>query len=88
MAKNFDLIKLFSVEGLVTPKTLVNETVREVNKKTPMEASEDIKSLLEEMTVRAVSGDLTGVEQCLEAIQRRVDLMQTIAKGLRDGSIK
>jgi hypothetical protein len=88
VAKNTDLIKIFGVEGLVTPKTLVNETQREVNRKTPMEASEDIRALLDEMTLRATGGDLTGVEQCLEAIQLRVDLMQVIAKGLRDGSIK
>jgi hypothetical protein len=88
MAKNIDLIKIFGVEGMVTPKTLVTETVREVNRKTPMEATEDIKSLLDEMTVRAVSGDLSGVEECLHAIQLRVTLMKNIADALRKGEIK
>jgi hypothetical protein len=88
MAKNFDLIKMFGVEGMAQLRTLVTETKTEVNKKTPMEASEDIKSLLEEMTIRAVSGDLTGVEECLSAIQLRVDLMNVIAKELRNGKLK
>jgi hypothetical protein len=88
MAKNIDLIKIFGVEGLITPRTLVNEKKHDVDKKNPMEASSDIKALLDEMNMRAVSGDLTGVEECLAAIQLRVDLMKSIAKGLRDGSIR
>lgn len=88
MAKNIDLIKIFGVEGMIEPRTLVNEKPADINRKTPMEASADVKALLEEMTVRAVSGDLTGVELCLVAIQLRVDLMKSIAKGLRDGTIR
>lgn len=88
MAKNYDLAKMFGVESLITPKTLVNENAREVNRKTPMEASDDIRSLLDEMTIRAVSGDLTGVEECLGAIRLRLELMEKIAKDLRGGKIK
>lgn len=83
MAKNIDLAKLFGVEGMVTPKTLVTETLKDVSNKTPNDAGEDIRALLDEMTTRVVSGDIIGVVECLNAIQLRVDYMQKVAAQLK-----
>jgi hypothetical protein len=78
-----DLVKLFEVEHLVTPKTLVNETRREVERKTPNDAAWDIRSLLDELTVRVSSKDILGVIDCLNAIQFRIDYMQKIAAEIK-----
>lgn len=81
--KKVNLLKLFGVEHLVTPKTLVNETRKEVEKKTPNDAAWDIRALLDEITVRVASKDIIGCIDCLNAIQLRIDYMQKIAEEIR-----
>ncbi len=75
MAKNVDLLKLFGIEGKATLKTLTTETKHDVEGKTPNEAGEELKPLLDELRVRAVSGDVIGMEACLKAMQLRMDYM-------------
>jgi hypothetical protein len=88
VAKHIDLAKIFGVEGMITPKTLVNEKLGDVERKTPHEASEDVKALLDEMTTRVVSADILGVIECLDAIQMRLTYMRTIADRMRKASGK
>jgi chorismate mutase len=78
-----DILKLFGVEGLVTLKTLVNETPREISKKKPNDAAWDIRALLDEINVRVASKDIMGCIECLNAIQRRIDYMQNVANEIR-----
>jgi hypothetical protein len=80
-----DLLKLFGVEHLATLKTLVSETKKDVYNKTPNEAAEDIRKLLDEMTLRVVSRDIDGCIACLNAIQLRVDMMQHVANVIKKG---
>ena len=83
MAKQINLAQLFGVEGIITPKTLVNETKDDVLRKKPNEAGEDIKVLLDEISIRIVSRDIVGVEDCLKAIQMRVDYMRETAEQIK-----
>jgi hypothetical protein len=84
MSKKIDLAKIFGVEGLITPKTLVNETPEDINKKTPNDAAWDIRALLDELTIRVASKDIHGCIECLNAIQRRIDFMQKIANEIKN----
>lgn len=86
--KKVDLLKLFGVEHMVTPKTLVNETRADVERKKPNDAAWDIRSLLDEMTVRVSSKDIIGCIDCLNAIQLRIDYMQRVAHEIRKASGK
>jgi hypothetical protein len=74
---------MFGVEHLVTPKTLVNETRADVERKKPNDAAWDIRALLDEITVRVASKDIIGCIECLNAIQIRIDYMQRIANDIR-----
>jgi hypothetical protein len=78
-----NLLKLFGVEHLATLKTLVNESRSEVEKKTPNDASMDIRKLLDEITVHVASRNIDGCIDCLNAIQLRVDYMQRIASDIK-----
>jgi hypothetical protein len=83
MNEKKDLLKLFGVEHLVTPKTLVNETKKEVEAKKPNDAAWDIRALLDEITVRVASKDILGCILCLNAIQLRLDYMKRVAEEIR-----
>ena len=83
MAKKVDLLKLFGVENMATLKTLVNESREEVEKKKPNDAAWDIRSLLDEITIRIASKDIIGCIECLNAIQLRLDYMQKIAQEIK-----
>lgn len=86
MDKKFDshnLAKLFGVENIVTPKTLVTETDREVRRKLPNDAANDIRALLDEINVRIMSQDIVGVCKCLDAIKLRVAYLDDIANQMR-----
>jgi hypothetical protein len=79
----FDLAKLFGVEHLVTPKTLVDESDREVRRKYPHEVTQEIHTLLEEMNMRVLSKDIIGVCKCIEAIKIRIDFLDDTANDIR-----
>jgi hypothetical protein len=79
----FDLAKLFGVEHMVTPKTLVSESEREVRRKYPHEVTQDIHALLEEMNMRVLSKDIIGVCNCLDAIKIRVKFLEDTANDIR-----
>lgn len=83
MAKNVDLAKLFGCEGMVTKKTLLNETKKDVDNKTPNEMSLDIRSLLDELNIKVLSQDILGVFECLEAIKLRLASMERVALDIR-----
>lgn len=77
------LARLFGVENLITPKTLVNETRADIGKKTPLDATNDIRALLDEMNMRVVSQDIIGAIECIKAIQLRVDMINGVAESIR-----
>ena len=79
MAKDIDLAKLFGVENLVTKKTLLNETQKDIIAKSPNDMSLDIRALLDELNNRVISQDILGVIECLRAIQIRLDVMNSVA---------
>lgn len=81
--KKKDLIRLFGVEHLVTPKTLISESAEDIARKSPNDASWDIRALLDELTIRVASKDIFGCIDCLDAIQRRIDYMQKVAEEIR-----
>lgn len=88
MEKKNDLAKIFGVENLITPKTLLNETLREIKRKNPNEVTEDIRALLDELNIRAVSGDIVGICECLDAIDLRMEYLNEVANTLRKASGK
>lgn len=86
MDKKYDprnLPKLFGVENLVTPKTLITEKDREIRRKRPDEAASDIRILLDEINIRVMSKDIVGICECIEAIQLRINYMRDVASEIR-----
>jgi hypothetical protein len=82
-SKKIDLVSVFGVEGMVTPKTLVNETTEDVRRKKPHEMGLDIRALLDEMQIRVVSSDIEGVLSCISAAELRLKLIREEAEKLK-----
>jgi hypothetical protein len=72
MSKKPDLIKIFKVEGLVEPKTLIDETLEDVNEKTPFNVTEDIKDIVDMLNGFVYEHDVEKAIKAVEALSIRV----------------
>jgi hypothetical protein len=72
MHKKPDLIKVFKVEGLVEPKTLIDETNEQVNEKTPFAVTEDIKEIVDILNGYVMAQDIEKAIKAVEALSIRV----------------
>jgi hypothetical protein len=78
-----DLIKLFGVEGIVTPRSPAFDTKEELGQKTPSVLVQEVKVLMDEITAMVGAGDIDGIIKRLEATSMRVELMSEIAHILK-----
>lgn len=83
VAKNINLAKIFGVENVITPKTLVDETLADMGRKTAGEASDDIFALLMSIEILKNNQDIDGIIKHLNAIQLRLDVMKEIADEIK-----
>lgn len=82
------LAKLFGVEHMVTPKTLLNETESDIRRKYPNDVMKDIHTLLDDINQSVINKDIIGVCQCIDAINLRMKYLGDLANEIRRESGK
>lgn len=83
MEKKLDLIKIFGLEGVVSPRALNSFSREEVMSTTPYQMSLEVKSLMDELTECINDQDIDTIIANLEAARLRVECMSEIANRMK-----
>lgn len=78
-----DLMKLFNVEGLITPRSISSESKAEVMKKTPAEMGLDVRALMDEINLHIIQQNIDGVIKSLNAANVRIACMLEVATRMK-----
>lgn len=76
MAEKPDLIKLFGVEGQVTPRRLYNETAKDISLKTPYNVCGEIHVLVDMLNIAILQQDIEVSMKIIQGLVMRCAFLQ------------
>lgn len=83
MNNKLDLAHIFGVEDLITPKTILDDTIEVTGNKTPFVISNEVKQCIDMMNDAVRRADIAFVLKCLEGIVKRTAILQETALRIR-----
>lgn len=82
--KEFDLNKVFKLEGMLEPRSPRSDSRKIIESKKPQVLSEEVRALLDEMEKHVNEQNLDKLIECLDAAQARIEVMTKSATIIRD----